>query len=201
MKPDFSQLKNVTRSRDISAVLTHSVDWKETRENILHLLPDKPFVAPRVLSALVRMLEGVLVAIVALANLIRYPGLDSMNEPWLYFTVTLVAAIVFPALLNLSGSYRLNTLLNPLPRLTSIAACWLLMLGGITLFAFVGKVGADLSRGWLLSWALSGFFFAFAFRFALAHFVRRLNRNGQLNRRAVLVGGGAAADANFGRDI
>jgi Undecaprenyl-phosphate glucose phosphotransferase len=196
MKPDINNLKTVSRSSDIAKALgeSQSLHWQQTRNDIRHQLPDKPFVAPRVLSAFVRMLEGLLVAIVALVNLIRYPGIDSMNDPWLYLMVTLVAAIVFPALLQIGGNYRLNTLLNPLPRLTSIVTCWLLMFAGITLFAFVWKVGADLSRSWLLTWALSGLFFAFAFRFAMAHFVRRMNRNGQLNRRAVLVGGGAAAD-------
>jgi Undecaprenyl-phosphate glucose phosphotransferase len=196
MKPDLNELKNVTRSAGIVNVLGEgrSPQWQKIRDDIRNQLPDKPFVAPRVLSALVRMSEGFIVAIVALANLIRYPGLDSMNDPWLYLTVTLVAAIIFPSLLHVAGNYRLNTLLNPLPRLTSIAACWLLMFAGIMLFAFLWKVGADLSRAWLVTWSVSGFFFAFAFRFMLAHFVRRLNRNGQLNRRAVLVGGGTAAD-------
>jgi Undecaprenyl-phosphate glucose phosphotransferase len=196
MKPDNEKLQNVTASPALRAAFGQSVaaDWRQTRADILQHLPDKPFVAPRVLAAMVRMLEAVLVALIATANLGRYPGFDSMNDPWLYGTVIFVAAVGFPALLHATGSYHPNTFLNPLPRLTSIIACWLLMFGGIATFAFVWKVGADLSRGWLLSWAVSGLFFAFAFRFMLAHFVRRLNRNGQLNRRAVLVGGGLAAD-------
>jgi Undecaprenyl-phosphate glucose phosphotransferase len=196
MKPDSEKLKSVTTASFVRDAddLGRAKLWQKTRIDILEQLPDKPFVAPRVLAAIVRMSEGLLVALVAFANLVRYPGLDSMNQPWLYVIVTGVAALVFPALLHLAGSYRLGNLLNPLPRLTSIAACWALMFSGILLFAFVGKVGADLSRGWLLTWAMSGLFFAFAFRFILAHFVRRLNRNGQLNRRAVLVGGGVAAD-------
>ncbi len=196
MKPDIEKLKNVARSSVLDAVTDEGQvsRWQATRENLMHQMPDKPFVAPRVLAAMARLLEGFLVAIVAFANLARYPGLENMNDPWLYLTVSIVAALVFPFLLQMSGTYRLNNLLNPLPSLTSFVACWLLLFASITLFAFVGKVGADLSRGWLLTWALSGLFFAIAFRFLFTHFVRRLNGNGQLNRRAVLVGGGISAD-------
>jgi Undecaprenyl-phosphate glucose phosphotransferase len=196
MKPDITKLKSVTRPATLNTAIDvgHNVRWQETRETIVDQSLDKPFVAPRVLAAMARLLEGFLVVVVAFANLVRYPGLDNMNDPWVYVTVSAIAALVFPCLLQLSGSYRLNNLLNPLPRLTSFVACWLLMFAGITLFAFVGKIGSDVSRGWLLTWAISGLFFAIAFRFMLAHFVRRLNRNGQLNRRAVLVGGGVAAD-------
>jgi Undecaprenyl-phosphate glucose phosphotransferase len=196
MKPDDTKFKNVTGSSAMKTALggDRMLDLQQMRENILHQLPDKPFVAPRVLAAMVRLLEGVLVALVAMANLARYPGFEHMNDPWVYVTVISVASLGFPALLHVTGSYQLNTLLNPLPRLTSVAACWSVLFGGIMLFAFLWKVGAELSRGWLLTWAVSGLFFAFAFRFMLAHFVRRLNRNGQLNRRAVLVGGGVAAD-------
>ncbi len=196
MKPDKAKLTGVAHSSAIALAPAgnRADDWKQKRHAILQQLPDKPFVAPRVLAAIVRLTEGLLVALVAFANLVRYPGLDRMNDPWIYVTVVLVTALGFPALLHVSGLYKLSNLLNPLPRLTSIAACWMLIFGGITLFAFIAKVGDDLSRGWLLTWAVSGLFFAFAFRFMLAHFVRRLNRNGQLNRRAVLVGGGIAAD-------
>jgi Undecaprenyl-phosphate glucose phosphotransferase len=196
MKTDNSKLTNVADSSVLKPAPGENptAGWRNTREKILHQLTDKPFVAPRVLAAMVRLLEGILVGLVAFANLARYPGFDGMNDPWIYISVIVVAALSFPVLLHVTGSYQLNTLSNPLPRLTGIAACWMFMFGGIILFAFVGKIGADLSRGWLLTWAVSGLFFAIAFRFLLAHFVRRLNRNGQLNRRAVLVGGGVAAD-------
>ncbi len=196
MKPDNQNLKNISMSSALETVLDKATisRWQESRAHILNELPDKPFVAPRVVAAMVRMTEGFLVALVAMGNLVRYPGLDSLNDPFLYFSVVVVGGLAFPLLLQLMGCYKLNTLLTPLPRIPSLAMAWLILFGGIALFAFVGKVGADLSRGWLLSWAVSGFFLAIATRLLLSHFVRRMNRFGQLNRRAVLVGGGASAD-------
>ena len=140
MKPDIEKIKSVALSSALDAVIdgSQASRWLATRENLLHHMPDKPFVAPRVLAAMARLLEGFLVAIVAFANLARYPGIENMNDPWLYLTVSIVAAFVFPTLLQLSGTYRLNNLLNPLPSLTSFVASWLLLFAGITLFAFVG---------------------------------------------------------------
>jgi Undecaprenyl-phosphate glucose phosphotransferase len=196
MKPDDQHLTNTTGSAAFTAVL-QQVDakrWQRSRENILHDLPDRPFVAPRVVAAMIRLAEGLIVVLVAIGNLIRYPGFAGVDDPWLYGAVIAFAALGFPALLQVTGCYKLNTLLAPLTRIPTLAAMWCVLFGAVTLFAFAAKVGDDLSRGWLLGWAVSGFFLAIATRLLLSHFVRRLNRYGQLNRRAVLVGGGSSAD-------
>jgi Undecaprenyl-phosphate glucose phosphotransferase len=190
MKPNAENLTAVTSSPALKKALQENANtgWQE----VLPELSDKPFVAPRVVAATVRLTEGVFVILVALLNLARYPGFETLG--WLYSAVILFAAVTFPAMLHVAGAYRLNALLAPLPRLASLTALWGMMFACIVTFAFVGKVGAELSRNWLMSWAVSGLFLAIAYRFVLAHFVRRLNHNGQLNRRAVLVGGGAPAD-------
>jgi Undecaprenyl-phosphate glucose phosphotransferase len=190
MKPNKDNLTSVTSSPALKRAFENNaiMNWQDA----LPQLPDKPFVAPRVVAATVRLTEGVFVALVALVNLARYPGFDTLG--WLYTAAILFASVMFPAMLHVAGAYRLNALLSPLPRLASLAAIWSMLFACIFTFAFVGKVGAELSRNWLMSWAVSGLLLAVAYRFILAHFVRRLNHNGQLNRRAVLVGGGAPAD-------
>jgi Undecaprenyl-phosphate glucose phosphotransferase len=166
----------------------------ERREAILSNLPTKPFVAPRVVTSVVRLIEATIIAIVAVLLLSRYPGLETLVDVEVYGFTIAFAAIGFPILLQFAGAYKINHLINPLPSLTRVAGSWILTFAFITLFAFVAKVGAELSRNWLLTWAVSGFFFAVSARFLTAQIVRRLNKNGQLNRRAVLVGGGEAAD-------
>jgi Undecaprenyl-phosphate glucose phosphotransferase len=194
MKPNNDKLSKVASSAVLQnfSIVDDPSRWSAQREEILQKLPAKPFVAPRVVAAFVRVCEALFVGFVAVLNFVRYPGLEYFNV--ITVSSILFAVFAFPAALQMAGAYRLNVLLSPLPRLPSIAAMWGLMFGCIMLFAFVGKVGADLSRNWLLSWAVSGLLFAIAFRFLLAHVIRRLNRNGQLNRRAVLVGAGIPAD-------
>jgi Undecaprenyl-phosphate glucose phosphotransferase len=190
MKPNSENLTSVTTSSvlKVPSDTNNSQRWQDVVPELIV----KPFVAPRVVAATVRLGEGLFVALVGLANIARYPGVETLS--WIYVATILFAALSFPTMMHLSGAYRLNALLSPFPRLTSIIATWVAMFAGIVLFAFVGKVGAELSRNWLLSWATSGLLLTISFRFLLAHFVRRLNHNGQLNRRAVLVGGGASAD-------
>jgi Undecaprenyl-phosphate glucose phosphotransferase len=196
MKVDKNNLGAVTRPDVLRQTLDQASDGQQLqfREEIIAGLTAKPFIAPRVLLASIRLIEGLLVALVAIANLLRYPGHGSLNEPWLYAGAIAMASVFVPAFLHLTGAYRLNTILNPSKCLTSLFATWLVLFAGVALVAYVGKVGAELSRQWLISWAVSGLFFAIAFRFVLAAIIRKLNSYGQLNRRAVLVGGGTPAD-------
>jgi Undecaprenyl-phosphate glucose phosphotransferase len=196
MKIEKDKLKNVARVSKVtqtSALATPSL-WKTQREEILEQLPSKQFIAPRVLSTFVRFGEGAFLAIVGLLNLVRYPGIEHPTNVLLFASTIIFAAVIFPTLMHLAGGYRLNALLNPLATIANVVMSWTVLFSFITAFAFIGKVGAELSRNWLLTWAISGLFFAIAIRFFLAHIVRRMNHDGQLNRRAVLVGGGVAAD-------
>jgi Undecaprenyl-phosphate glucose phosphotransferase len=169
MKPDSDKLSQLAKTA-ANGNLFDTSRYESERVRILQQLSDKPFIAPRVLAAFVRMLEGFLVAVVAIGNIARFPGFEGLNIPLVYAGVVAVAAIGFPLLLHFAGAYRLSALLSPVPWLSSVLACWILIFAGILTFAFVGKVGSEISRNWLITWAVS------------------------LNRRAVLVGGGPAAD-------
>jgi Undecaprenyl-phosphate glucose phosphotransferase len=195
MKPNPDILTSVVSSD----LLKDPADNRQhaKREDILKRLTDKPFVAPRVISAFVRVVESAMIAGVAVAVLWRFPGFAAVKDITPFLAVIVTAAIAFPILLELVGGYSVGFLLNPFRRLTALVMMWALMFGGLSSLIFATKVGADLSRNWLMTWALSGLFFVVAIRFCFAEVVRRFNRNGQLNRRAVLVGGGPAAEQVF----
>ena len=63
---------------------------------------------------------------------------------------------------------------------------------GVTFFA---KVGDQFSRVWLGSWYVVGLVALLGFRLALFVLVRRWTREGRLERRAVIVGGGDDGEA------
>jgi Undecaprenyl-phosphate glucose phosphotransferase len=195
MKPNKDKLKSLASATPITgATFVDPRPWRESRDDILNSLSDKPFVAPRVIATFVRLIEALLIALVALGNLIRYPGLSEIHSPMNYAMVIGVTAIAFPTLMHLVGGYSLNVMLNPLRRLPLISMTWFFLFGCIASVIFVTKLGESLSRGWLIFWAISGLFFVMAVRFLLAEVMRKLNHNGQLNRRAVLVGGGGPAE-------
>jgi Undecaprenyl-phosphate glucose phosphotransferase len=60
--------------------------------------------------------------------------------------------------------------------------------------AFFGKVGADFSRVWIVTWYASALLVLFGERLVLSQLVRHWIREGRLNRRAVIVGGGPEAE-------
>jgi Undecaprenyl-phosphate glucose phosphotransferase len=195
MKPNKDKLKSLATASPLAAIINaDAAPWRNRREDILKNLSDKPFIAPRVIAAFVRIIEATLIALVALGNLVRYPGLEAADHPANYAMVIAVAALTFPVLMHVVGGYSLNVMLNPLRRLPLISLTWTFLFGCIAAVIFVSKLGESLSRGWLIYWAISGLFFVMAVRFLLAELMRKLNQNGQLNRRAVLVGGGAPAE-------
>ena len=60
--------------------------------------------------------------------------------------------------------------------------------------AFFGKVGADFSRVWIATWYVSALSCCLASGSLLAQLVKAWIREGRLNRRAVIVGGGPEAE-------
>jgi Undecaprenyl-phosphate glucose phosphotransferase len=196
MKADREKLSKVAKAagwREPSAPRI-----SQDRADLRPALPARPFIAPRVLLFFVRLAESLWVALVAVVNLLRYPGVSNISDAWPYVAVIVFAALAMPVGLQLTGGYKLSNLLNPPRALARIAVSWIVTFAAVMVLAFAWKVGADLSRQWLLTWALSGLCFFLAFRFSLAAVLRRLNSNGQLNRRAVLVGGGGPADSVIG---
>ncbi len=71
---------------------------------------------------------------------------------------------------------------------------WTLVILFTTAVAFLTKADGLFSRVWLTSWYILGLILLSVDRAAIAAFVRRLTRNGRLDRRTAIVGGGPAAE-------
>ena len=91
------------RQHDFKKQLAHAVPFdmdpvaevQDLREQIAQDLPDKPFVAPRVASSLIRLGETLAIAAVAIAQLLYYPGLAKVETLWLYALATGMVAMIF----------------------------------------------------------------------------------------------------------
>jgi len=64
----------------------------------------------------------------------------------------------------------------------------------LALAGFLFKVSEDFSRLWFGAWFVAGFAALMALRLVMAVLIRRWARNGRMERRAVIVGGGQAAE-------
>jgi Undecaprenyl-phosphate glucose phosphotransferase len=111
-----------------------------------------------------------------------------------YLVTVLTAALATSLMLQAFDLYSVSALNAFVRSFTRIAVAWTLVMAGLTAGAFLGKIGADFSRVWIALWYLSGLFVLFGERIVVSQLVKRWIRQGRLNRRAVIIGGGEAAE-------
>ena len=194
MRPNQTDISRVTRIDILERLAEPDARPVERlRETAIGALSRAPHVSGRVISSTVRAGEGLLAGLLGLLIAIVYPGMGSLAVSNPYVPVILAAGVALPAVAHSFGLYSVRALLQPVAQITRLAACWTLIFAAITLAMFLSKVGDTYSRAWLSLWYLSGLSGLVLFRMGAAAVVRHWNGNGQLDRRAVLVGGGAPA--------
>ncbi len=193
MRPDPKKLRSLTKT----VVLSYDDQelWSKRRDALKVDLPSGQFLAPKVIAGLFRLAEIFLLALAGFINLLRYPGVSSVENPWAYVVIIGTVSLGVPILMQGSGTYSLAALLNPFRHLARLIGTWSLVFCVVALLLFALKTGADVSRAWFSTWALSGLMLFIAGRFLFAAVMRHLNQNGAFNRRAVLVGGGPHAES------
>ena len=97
-------------------------------------------------------------------------------------------------LIQIAGAYSIAALRGTGPQLGRVYIAWTLVFALMTVIAFMAKVGEEFSRVWFVTWYFAGLASFTVFRVVLASAVRRWTREGLLERRAVIVGGGKPAE-------
>ncbi len=149
---------------------------------------------PIVVTGAVRMVEFLLVAGLGFAIYLGYVEREGQSAHVVYLAAVLSAAAANTLMFQSFDLYSVPALSAFVKSFARIAVAWSLVMAGLTAGAFLGKVGADFSRGWIAIWYVSGLFVLFGERLALSQLVKSWIREGRLNRRAVIVGGGPAAE-------
>ena len=143
-------------------------------------------------SGFARLIEfgaGVLSGLAIYLVYVTDSGLD------LWYAAPLVVGSAFTVLLvQLSGGYTIAALRGTGPQLGRVFLAWTFTFALMAVVAFIAKVGEEFSRVWFVSWYVAGLVCFTAFRVILASAVQRWTREGLLERRAVIVGGGKAAE-------
>jgi Undecaprenyl-phosphate glucose phosphotransferase len=154
---------------------------------------DHSFISPRIVSGVARILESIVIAITGVGIAAYYPGFGELANPALYLPMIAVMALAFPLAQVLMKGYSVRNILHPLANVSAALVCWAALFASLAVSLFASKIGQEFSRVWLASWLIIGGGEILLFRFFYSHLVRRWNQNGQLNRHAVLVGGGEPA--------
>ncbi len=97
------------------------------------------------------------------------------------------------AAMQVADAYQVPALRAWLRMTPRVLGAWTAAFGAIALGLFFLKSGHLYSRFWIGAWFLAGGFFLVAERAFIAYSIRHWSRNGTMERRAVIVGGGQPA--------
>ena len=150
--------------------------------------------SPVMVSGTLRLIEFSLLALAGVLVSLWYVGAPAALG-LRYLLTTFVGAGLAVMLLELSEGYRMSFLRRPGARLSRLTLIWAGTLALIALGAFFLKISEDYSRVWFAGWFVAGLVAMVALRIVMARLIVRWARNGTMERRAVIVGGGKAAEA------
>jgi Undecaprenyl-phosphate glucose phosphotransferase len=157
------------------------------------MLSAAPLVSASVVRAIVKAGEGGLIALLGAASWYAVGPSLSAETAAVYVPLIATVSLILPLALGALGTQSIHALARPIGEVTRIAAAWSVMFAAVIAGMFALKVGTSFSRAWAGTWFFSGLVGLMLLRTAVAAMIRRWNQNGQLSRRAVLVGGGSPA--------
>ncbi len=147
--------------------------------------------SPSMIIGLLRLLE--FGALLALGYVIHALYVSDMGMPFFYLLVLGAGAGIGVLMLQLADAYQVPALRSPWRMTPRILTAWALAFGAMALMVFFFKSGDQYSRIWFASWFVAGSVFLVIERQVIAYSIRRWARNGTMERRAVIVGGGEPA--------
>ncbi len=150
--------------------------------------------SPIVLAGFVRGIEVTLVALIG-AALYLWQVMPLGDSPR-YYVVT-IAGIALMSLLAFQAAdiYQVQAFRGHEKQYMRLASAWSVVFLIAVTFSYFAKAGDEWSRVWLGSYYVAGLVVLISFRRGLFLLVRRWTRQGRLDRRTVLVGGGENGEA------
>ncbi|MGL4404863.1 MAG: undecaprenyl-phosphate glucose phosphotransferase, partial [Notoacmeibacter sp.] len=149
-------------------------------------------ISPAMVTGILRMVDTALIALAGVFCYFAYVGHGPLMI--FYYTISIVGGLIGMFLLEVNGAYQMKILRTPLSSLGKIFT----VLGGsfaaIAIIGFFLKMSEDFSRLWFGIWFLTATGAVALGRIALTLLIRRWARNGIMERRAVVIGGGTSAE-------
>jgi Undecaprenyl-phosphate glucose phosphotransferase len=150
--------------------------------------------SPVMVSGVLRMIEFAVLVLSGIALYAFYIGF-STHLVWHYPAIIFGTSLLTVVLLDVTDCYQVQALFRPWANLGRILLVWSGTFALLALAGFFMKISADFSRFWFGTWFATGFVFLFGLRLVLSGVIKRWARNGIMERRAVIVGGGKAAES------
>ncbi|PYE87161.1 undecaprenyl-phosphate glucose phosphotransferase [Phyllobacterium leguminum] len=150
-------------------------------------------IAPVMVSGLMRIVEFSLVLLSGLTIFVAYVGFYTYLA-YIYPLAILAGSLLYVLLMEMSDGYQIMALRHPARNLGRLAVSWIGVFALLALAGFVLKVSEEYSRLWFIAWFCTGLLLLVGLRLILARKIRGWARNGTMERRAVIVGGGKNAE-------
>ena len=189
MRADEKFVRNVISPEKLEALANADSDLDSET-----VLDRQPLVSRRMISGAMRVYEILLIALIGTVIWTVYVSSLTPESILLYIPIIAFVSLAVPLALEMADLYEVHSLLTYTPQIPRVAAVWLMVLSLIFAILFFSKAGGNFSRVWLGTLAVGGLAAIIASRVIIAALVRSWNKSGQLDRRAVLVGGGETAE-------
>jgi Undecaprenyl-phosphate glucose phosphotransferase len=149
--------------------------------------------SPIMVSGILRIVEVALLFASGMALFVIYVGLGTGLD-WHYPIAVATASLIAVIMLDVADCYQLPAMTRPASSVARIVLVWAgtLAFGAVT--GFFLKLADDFSRVWFGGWFIAGLVLLIVPRLVLARLIRTWARNGRMERRAVIVGGGKGAE-------
>jgi len=149
-------------------------------------------ISPPVLIGTVRSLDAAAVILLGLATLYVHADPAAGFRPILLLPIA-AATLLSAAFFQAADCYQIPVMRTVLAQSARITGGWTMTFAVFMIFDAFGNYGFDLPPNWFVSWYGATLLTLLASRLTLSAFARRWTRDGRLERRAVIVGGGEAA--------
>ncbi len=150
-------------------------------------------ISPAMVSGYLRLTEFATLAVIAVVIMSSYVGI-TYAVPWRYVMAGLLGGLLHVIAGELLDIYQIRSVRNSARTFPRVAMALMAAFSVMALAAFFTKTSEDYSRFWFGSWFVISLGVLFAGRLLLNFRVRKWARNGTMERRAVIVGGGKPAE-------
>jgi Undecaprenyl-phosphate glucose phosphotransferase len=148
-------------------------------------------ISPIVLAGFVRMGEFALIVVIGFALYLAYlPSGEGLM--WRYLAATLTVALLSTLAFQTADIYQVQAFRGYEKQYMRLASAWSVVFLIVIGASFFAKAGHMFSRIWLGAYFLFGLAALLLSRRLVFLLVRKWTREGRLNRRTVIVGGGDA---------
>ncbi|MBL4758060.1 MAG: undecaprenyl-phosphate glucose phosphotransferase [Rhizobiales bacterium] len=147
-------------------------------------------ISPVILTGLVRITEFILIFAIGMGVYFAYVFQNDLTSIWIYLILASATSTGSLIIFQVFDLYNLQSLRRYLAQAGRLGAAWTITIALTVAGVFLLKMGDNFSRVWLVSWYITGLLILMAGRMTIAAIIRYWTRQGRLERRAVIVGGG-----------